>query len=111
MVQASEKRDAKYDSGGTPRPKLSESSGGIRNDWTSEEISCLFSIPFNDLLFEAQKVHRHWFDPNQVQLSTLLSIKTGGCPPATVRSDNVNLIRLVVFAYKLFQPVVSICHL
>ena len=80
MVQASEKRDAKYDSGGTPRPKLSESSGGIRNDWTSEEISCLFSIPFNDLLFEAQKVHRHWFDPNQVQLSTLLSIKTGGCP-------------------------------
>ena len=44
------------------------------------EIEALFEKPFNDLLFEAQSVHRRHFDPNKVQLSTLLSIKTGGCP-------------------------------
>jgi len=50
-----------------------------RTDWTREEIAALFDLPFNDLLFEAQIVHRQNFDPNAVQLSTLLSIKTGGC--------------------------------
>ena len=52
----------------------------IRTDWTRDEIAALFDLPFNDLLFEAQTVHRQNFDPNAVQLSTLLSIKTGGCP-------------------------------
>jgi len=52
----------------------------MRYDWTVEEIEKLFELPFNDLIFEAQKVHRAHFDPNEVQLSTLLSIKTGGCP-------------------------------
>ncbi len=61
-------------------PKISESSPAIRNNWTQNEIAELFSLPFNDLLFEAQKTHRVWFDANQVQMSTLLSIKTGGCP-------------------------------
>ena len=51
----------------------------VRTDWTREEIAALFDLPFNDLLFEAQTVHRRNFDPNAVQLSTLLSIKTGGC--------------------------------
>ena len=51
----------------------------IRTDWTRDEIAALFDLPFNDLLFEAQTVHRQNFDPNAVQLSTLLSIKTGGC--------------------------------
>ena len=51
----------------------------IRTDWTRDEIAALFDLPFNDLLFEAQTVHRRNFDPNAVQLSTLLSIKTGGC--------------------------------
>jgi len=51
----------------------------IRTDWTRDEIAALFDLPFNDLLFEAQTVHRRYFDPNAVQLSTLLSIKTGGC--------------------------------
>ncbi len=51
-----------------------------RSDWTREEISALFALPFADLLFRAQCVHRAQFDPNQVQTSTLLSIKTGGCP-------------------------------
>jgi len=51
----------------------------LRHDWKKEEILGLFSLPFNDLLFEAQSVHRQHFDPNSVQISTLLSIKTGGC--------------------------------
>jgi biotin synthase len=52
----------------------------IRHDWQVEEIEALFDKPFNDLLFEAQQVHRGHFDPNRVQVSTLLSIKTGACP-------------------------------
>lgn len=52
----------------------------LRHDWTLSEIEALFDLPFNDLIFQAQAAHRHYFDPNKVQLSTLLSIKTGGCP-------------------------------
>src|SRR6202044_2891349 len=52
----------------------------IRHDWTRQEIQDLFEKPFADLLFEAQTVHRRFHDPNRVQLSTLISIKTGGCP-------------------------------
>ena len=52
----------------------------LRNNWSKQEISDLFNSPFNDLLFQAQSVHRQNFDPNQVQVSTLLSIKTGACP-------------------------------
>ncbi len=52
----------------------------IRHDWTHGEVRALFELPFNDLIFHAQQVHRRHFDPNQVQISTLLSIKTGGCP-------------------------------
>jgi biotin synthase len=48
--------------------------------WTPESVTALFALPFNDLLFRAQNVHREHFDPNEVQLSTLLSVKTGGCP-------------------------------
>ncbi|MEN3976101.1 biotin synthase BioB [Emcibacter sp. SYSU 3D8] len=51
----------------------------IRHDWTIDQIKALYDLPFNDLLFQAQSVHRRHFDPNKVQLSTLLSIKTGGC--------------------------------
>jgi len=54
--------------------------GAIRKDWQLSEVSSLFSLPFNDLIFYAQQTHRKFFDPNQVQISTLLSIKTGGCP-------------------------------
>jgi biotin synthase len=52
----------------------------IRHDWTIEEVNALFEQPFSDLMFQAQTVHRQNFDPNQVQVSTLLSIKTGACP-------------------------------
>jgi biotin synthase len=52
----------------------------VRHDWSLTEIEALFALPFNDLLFRAQQVHRAHFDPNAVQVSTLLSIKTGACP-------------------------------
>jgi len=52
----------------------------VRTDWTREEIAALFNLPFADLLYEAQTVHRANHPRNEVQLSTLLSIKTGGCP-------------------------------
>jgi len=52
----------------------------VRNDWTRDEIAALFDLPFNDLMFQAQVVHRQFFDPNEVQISTLCSIKTGACP-------------------------------
>lgn len=52
----------------------------IQNDlWSPEEVISLFELPFNDLIFKAQQIHREHFDPNAVQLSTLLSIKSGGC--------------------------------
>jgi biotin synthase len=51
-----------------------------RYDWTRDEIEALYDLPFNDLLFRAHSVHRLTFDPNAVQTSTLLSIKTGACP-------------------------------
>ena len=52
----------------------------IRSDWTRDEIQALFKLPLNDLLFRSQTIHRQYWTPNQIQLSTLLSIKTGGCP-------------------------------
>jgi biotin synthase len=52
----------------------------IRHNWSRQEVEGLFALPFNDLLFAAQSMHRSYFDPNQVQVSTLLSIKTGACP-------------------------------
>jgi biotin synthase len=52
----------------------------VRHDWAQAEVEALFALPFNDLLFQAQSVHRENFDPNAVQMSTLLSIKTGACP-------------------------------
>ena len=51
-----------------------------RSDWSREEIAALFALPFPELMFRAQSVHRAHFDPSQVQISQLLSIKTGGCP-------------------------------
>jgi biotin synthase len=57
----------------TPRPAL-------RTDWTVDEVWALARQPFNDLLFQAHSLHRQFFDPNQVQISTLVSVKTGGCP-------------------------------
>ena len=52
----------------------------VRNDWELDEIKALFELPFNDLLFKAHSIHRENFDPNKVQVSSLLNIKTGACP-------------------------------
>jgi len=61
-------------------PNSSSQDQSIRHDWTRQEVEALFALPFNDLLFRAATVHRQHFDPNAVQVSTLLSIKTGACP-------------------------------
>ena len=55
-------------------------SSGSKPLWSIERIVTLFELPFSDLLFQAQTIHRQHFDPTQIQLSTLVSIKTGGCP-------------------------------
>jgi len=72
--------------GGAPNAALPQANpaapqaDGFRHDWTVEEIEALFALPFADLLHRAQAVHRERFNPNRVQMSRLLSIKTGGCP-------------------------------
>lgn len=52
----------------------------MRHDWTTEEIASMWRMPINDLLFSAHQVHRQYFNPNQIQISTLVNIKSGGCP-------------------------------
>jgi biotin synthase len=64
----------------TTRPEIANLSGLVRHDWTRAEVRALFELPFPELMFRAQSVHRSHFDPSEVQISTLLSIKTGGCP-------------------------------
>ena len=65
----------------------------VRHDWSQTEVMDLFELPFNELLFRAHQVHRLYFNPREVQISTLLSIKTGACPedckycPQSVRYD------------------------
>jgi biotin synthase len=54
--------------------------GLVRHDWTRADVRALFELPFPELIFRAQSIHRLHFDPTEVQISTLLSIKTGGCP-------------------------------
>ncbi|MGI9342463.1 MAG: biotin synthase BioB [Gammaproteobacteria bacterium] len=55
-------------------------SPAMRTDWSRAEVAALFRLPFSDLMYRAQTAHRLHFDPNTVQISTLLSVKTGGCP-------------------------------
>jgi biotin synthase len=62
------------------RDTTGQARTGVRHDWTAQQARALYDAPFNDLLFAAHSVHRRNFDPNAVQLSRLLSIKTGGCP-------------------------------
>jgi biotin synthase len=68
-------------------------TAAARHDWTTEEVEALFALPFQDLLFEAQRVHRAHQPANTVQMSTLLSVKTGACPedcaycPQSIRHD------------------------
>lgn len=59
-----------------PEPSLADA---VRHDWRLDEVEALFSLPFADLIFRAQGMHRQYFDPNEIQVSSLLSIKTGAC--------------------------------
>jgi len=65
----------------------------IRHDWHTEEVEALFALPFQELIFQAQSVHREYQTPNTIQMSTLLSVKTGACPedcaycPQSIRYD------------------------
>lgn len=68
------------DNAASPDALQRAAEGRIRHDWTAAEARALFEVPFNDLMLTAQQVHRMHFRPNEVQVSTLLSIKTGGCP-------------------------------
>ena len=58
----------------------SERDLAVRHDWTRDEVRALFELPFPELIFRAQRIHRQHFEPTEVQISTLISIKTGGCP-------------------------------
>ena len=62
------------------RPAARATGVATTERWSVDAVQALFDLPFSDLLFRAQQVHREHFDANEVQLSTLLSIKTGGCP-------------------------------
>src|ERR1700735_4953214 len=62
------------------RPQVAPPEAALRHDWTREEVRALFALPFPELMFRAQSLHRAHFDPCEVQISTLISIKTGGCP-------------------------------
>ena len=61
------------------REELTAGNTIIRHDWQLEEVEALFALPFNDLVYKAQTIHRENFDPNEIQVSSLLSIKTGSC--------------------------------
>src|SRR5471032_2485115 len=68
--------DPRFASDQSPRSR----SALLRHDWTRDEVRALFALPFPELMFLAATTHREYFDPAEVQISTLLSIKTGGCP-------------------------------
>src|SRR5438067_11201628 len=73
--------------------RVQSDSDPIRHDWSLDEVRALFALPFADLILRAQRAHRVHHAPNTVQMSTLLSIKTGACPedcaycPQSVRYD------------------------
>src|SRR5512141_1538423 len=62
-----------------PAATALQAAAPVRHDWQLVEVQALFALPFNDLIFKAQCAHRAYFDPNEVQVSSLLSIKTGSC--------------------------------
>src|SRR5947199_2108634 len=83
---------------------LAALEGQIRHDWTGAEVGALFALPFPELIFRAQSVHREHFDPRQVQISTLISIKTGGCPEDCAYCPQSARYHTGVRAEKVMQP-------
>ncbi len=82
----------------------SNSESPLRHDWTESQAEALFRLPVNDLIFGAQEIHRRYYDPNQVQTATLLSIKTGGCPEDCAYCPQAARYGTGVEAEKLMQP-------
>ncbi len=80
MKEAERARRASSPQGQGSARLLAVAGCEVRHDWTRAEVRTLFDLPFPDLMFQAQTVHRANFEPTEVQISTLLSIKTGGCP-------------------------------
>ena len=65
---------------GGVRQNGAHNTESVRHDWTRSQAEVLYGLPFADLMFRAQSIHRSNFDPNHVETASLLSIKTGGCP-------------------------------
>src|SRR6476660_6299500 len=86
------------------RPAAAPAHGAIRHDWSRPEIRALFELPFPELMFRAQSLHRSYFDPTEVQISTLLSIKTGGCPEDCAYCPQSAHYETGVKAEKLMSP-------
>ncbi len=78
-------------------------AAAIRHDWQHDELQALFDLPFPELLFRAAAVHREHFDPAQVQVSTLLSVKTGGCPEDCAYCPQAQRYSTGVNAQKLME--------
>src|SRR4051794_4907562 len=76
----------------------------VRHDWSRAELRALFALPFSELIFRAQTVHRAHFDPREVQISTLISIKTGGCPEDCAYCPQSARYHTGVRAEKLMPP-------
>ncbi len=74
-----------------------------RHDWTLAEVEALFEVPFTELVFRAAEVHRRWFDPTELQLSQLLSVKTGGCPENCGYCSQSQHFRTATTASKLME--------
>lgn len=82
-----------------PHPGMSP----LRHDWSRDEVRALFALPFPELMFRAAEVHRQNFDPTEVQISTLLSIKTGGCPEDCAYCPQASQYNTGVKAEKLME--------
>jgi biotin synthase len=81
-----------------------------RHDWTLAEVEALFEVPFTDLIFRAAEVHRRWFDPAELQLSQLLSVKTGGCPENCGYCSQSQHFKTATQASKLMDPAAVIAQ-
>src|SRR5258708_21486252 len=80
----------------------------IRHDWSTDETAAIYDSPFMDLVFRAQTIHRTVFDPNKVQFSRLLNIKTGGCPEGCGCGRPSAHHDLALHAAKIADPVAGI---
>jgi biotin synthase len=89
---------------------LAPNLGTVRHDWTRAQVHALFGLPFPDLMFQAQIVHRLHFDPCEVQISTLLSIKTGGCPEDCAYCPQSARYHTGVNAEKLMEVDTVLCE-